>query len=259
MERCPHCGTPGRPGAKFCTTCGYRIPNGDDAAPQDVIASEREVVDTSPDEEREASVLADWPASPPAAIADAGEGWGQPAPAPSGEVAPEVNVAGDADHFWPEQPADPWPAPPSASGSDPAANALATDTDNDAEGALDAERDDDAVPVAAGYQTRALRLVDELRAAIDGMEGGTPRDLHGVISDLEVAVTPPGAMASEEVAALREALLAARERPRDVDTIVDLTTRIEAMLSLIIAYDRAMAAIERSLEVLRTESDGVSG
>lgn len=26
MERCPNCGAPARPGAKFCTTCGYRLP-----------------------------------------------------------------------------------------------------------------------------------------------------------------------------------------------------------------------------------------
>ena len=43
----------------------------------------------------------------------------------------------------------------------------------------------------------------------------------------------------------------ARERPRDVDTILDLTTRIDAMLALVIAYDRTIAAIERSLEALR--------
>src|SRR5215213_9706725 len=25
MEHCPNCGTPARPGAKFCTTCGFRF------------------------------------------------------------------------------------------------------------------------------------------------------------------------------------------------------------------------------------------
>jgi hypothetical protein len=58
-------------------------------------------------------------------------------------------------------------------------------------------------------------------------------------------------MAPDDVAELREALLAARDRPRDLDTIVDLTQRIDAMVALVIAYDRTIAAIERSLDTLR--------
>ena len=106
---------------------------------------------------------------------------------------------------------------------------------------------------------RAMRLLDELRQTISeiGLQAHSAVDLSGVISDLEVAVHPPGAMAADDVAELRDALLAARERPRDIDTIVDLTKRIDAMLALVIAYDRAIAAIQRSLEALR--GGGVSG
>jgi hypothetical protein len=100
---------------------------------------------------------------------------------------------------------------------------------------------------------RAMRLLDELRQTISeiGPLAHSAVDLSGVVSDLQVAVTPPGAMAADNVAELRDALLAARERPRDIDTIVDLTKRIDAMVALVIAYDRAIAAIERSLEALR--------
>jgi hypothetical protein len=98
---------------------------------------------------------------------------------------------------------------------------------------------------------RATRLLDELRQTIAEIGPSSAVDLSGVISDLEVAVNPPGAMAADDVAELRDALVAARERPRDVDTILDLTTRIDAMLALVIAYDRTIAAIERSLEALR--------
>jgi hypothetical protein len=119
---------------------------------------------------------------------------------------------------------------------------------------------------ATGNQTgsgeavvRATRLLDELRQTISeiGLQANSAVDLSGVVSDLQVAVSPPGAMAVDDVAELRDALLAARERPRDIDTIVDLTKRIDAMLALVIAYDRAIAAIERSLETLR--GDGVVG
>ena len=102
-----------------------------------------------------------------------------------------------------------------------------------------------------------MRLLDELRQTVSEIGPHSRVDLSGVISDLEVAVNPPGAMAGDDVADLRDALLAARERPRDVDTILDLTTRIDAMLALVIAYDRAIAAIERSLEALR--GDGIVG
>jgi hypothetical protein len=102
---------------------------------------------------------------------------------------------------------------------------------------------------------RAMRLLDELRQTISeiGLQAHSAVDLSGVISDLQVAVNPPGAMAADDVAELRDALLAARERPRDIDTIVDLTKRIDAMVALVIAYDRAIAAIERALDVLRSD------
>jgi hypothetical protein len=109
----------------------------------------------------------------------------------------------------------------------------------------------DTQPGSGEATERAMRLLDELRQTISGIGARSAVDLSGVVSDLQVAVTPPGAMAADDVAELRDALLAARERPRDIDTIVDLTKRIDAMVALVIAYDRAIAAIERSLEALR--------
>jgi hypothetical protein len=106
---------------------------------------------------------------------------------------------------------------------------------------------------SAEAMARAMRLLEELQQTISEISPHGAADLSGVISDLQVAVNPPGAMAADDVAELRDALLAARERPRDIDTIVDLTKRIDAMLALVIAYDRAIAAIERSLEALRGE------
>jgi hypothetical protein len=122
---------------------------------------------------------------------------------------------------------------------------------------LDAATDDQTGSVET--IERAMRLLDELRQTISEirLQSDSAVDLSGVVSDLQVAVNPPGAMATDDVAELRDALLAARERPRDIDTIVDLTKRIDAMLALVIAYDRAIAAIERSLEALR--GGGVAG
>jgi hypothetical protein len=155
---------------------------------------------------------------------------------------------------WVAGSVDSWPMRPAASAETPQSEPEPR-ADEDFETAAF-----DSPDAATGNQTgsveateRTMRLLDELRQAISeiGPQASSATDLSGVISDLQVAVNPPGAMAVDDVAELRDALLAARERPRDIDTIVDLTKRIDAMLALVIAYDRAIAAIERSLDALR--------
>ena len=117
--------------------------------------------------------------------------------------------------------------------------------------------------VVAMETVNGVRRVRAVGSDAKLMMGKTPESIRtirplrsGVIADLEVAATPPGAMPSDQLSELRDALFAARENPRDVDTIVDLTRRIDALVALVIAYDRALAAIERSLETLRNAGDG---
>jgi len=195
-----------------------------------------------------------WPSPPPAdeTVGDWEEPPGAPelASADPGETT-EVEATADA---WTTGAVDSWPGRPAVEVADAAQDEPESRHDVNAEtlpaGAFDTAdiqaRTTDAV-------ARAVRLLDELRQTISEIGPHSAIDLGEVISDLEVAVTPPGAMAADDVAELRDALLAARERPRDVDTILDLTTRIDAMLALVIAYDRTIAAIERSLEALRRE------
>jgi hypothetical protein len=161
----------------------------------------------------------------------------------------------DASSTWTSDTTDSWPEPPTAA----VADTSPTESEHQPEMVPETAAADTA-DAAVDNQTesseamvRATRLLDELRQTIVeiGQQAHSGVDLSGVVSDLEVAVHPPGAMAANDVAELRDALLAARERPRDIDTIVDLTKRIDAMLALVIAYDRAIAAIERSLDALR--------
>ncbi len=98
---------------------------------------------------------------------------------------------------------------------------------------------------------RADQLLDELRSTVATIGRTQAPDLSGVISELEVALTPPSALQAEDLVALRETLHTASERPRDIDTILDLTGKLGAMSALLIAYDRSIAAIERSLDTLR--------
>jgi hypothetical protein len=161
-----------------------------------------------------------------------------------GEDTSNSWAAGTVDS-WPMRPAEAVAeTPPTEPESRPEENVETASVDT-----LDAATDDQTGSVET--IERAMRLLDELRQTISEIGADSAVDLSGVVSDLQVAVNPPGAMAADDVAELRDALLAARERPRDIDTIVDLTKRIDAMLALVIAYDRAIAAIERSLDALR--------
>ena len=171
--------------------------------------------------------------------------------------ASELTAPEDTSNTWTSGAADSWPPPTDAVAETPPGEPESQPDENaetplvDTSDAIAGNQEETAEATA-----RAMRLLDELRQTISEIEPQSAVDLSGVISDLEVAVHPPGAMAVDAVAELRDALLAARERPRDIDTIVDLTKRIDAMLALVIAYDRTIAAIERSLDVLR--ADGVS-
>jgi hypothetical protein len=256
MEHCPNCGTPGRPGAKFCTTCGFRFP-GDVSDGEPTQDDTNSAVPVSEDEPGlfPGAATDGWPPPPPS-TATASGGWDQQATASETELAQpgELAQADSTANTWAASAAESWPAAP----SDTVVDAPATDPEPSSAEVAETASTDNADP-AIDHQTetadaiaRAMRLLDDLRQTISEIGLQAPSgDFSGVISDLEVAVSPPGAMATDDVAELRDALLAARERPRDIDTIVDLTKRIDAMLALVIAYDRTIAAIERSLEVLR--------
>ena len=254
MERCPNCGTPARPGAKFCTTCGFRFPgDANNGEP-----GHEHTVTTGPESDEEPGLFPGamtdgWPTPPPPAETLA-SGWEEGSSAPATASAEhEETIAVDAtSESWTAGAVDSWPARPAVAVAD-ASREL--EPQHEADTASQPGDSPDAAPDnqadTADAVARAMHLLDELRQSISEIGPTSAVDLSGVISDLEVAVNPPGAMAADDVAELRDALVAARERPRDVDTILDLTTRIDAMLALVIAYDRTIAAIERSLATLR--------
>ena len=256
MEPCPNCGEPVREGAKFCTSCGYRIAvdDGDVAASAGSPASDTAGADPS-DSEQAVEPVAGWPES------DVGQrwadiAWAKPTPEsnatnepPAGEQAAE-----EAPSVWSASGSITWPAPPvegtSLASSLSGNSAAESSSQHSAEVSARTPLIDEQAEGERAHR-RATALLDELRETIAAIAGADAADLSGVVAELEVAVTPPGAVGPEELSELRDALLAARERPRDLDTVIDLTGRIEAMLALTFAYDRAIAAIERSLEVLR--------
>lgn len=62
MERCPNCGAPVRPGARFCTTCGYRV--ADEQAPDP--ASAAPAAQAAENDQPAAGWASAWPMNAPA-------------------------------------------------------------------------------------------------------------------------------------------------------------------------------------------------
>lgn len=253
MERCPNCNTLARLGAKFCTTCGFQF-DGDEDTPYPT-AQVSGIASDSPDLGNDAahdeSESGGWPAAPSStesAPNDEEPGRSDPVADDSDTDAAQYT---DYVGFWPEPTSEPWPTPVSVSNEGIGPKGPAPALDSQMDEPLSAFEPTEPTDRAASARGDFRDLLDRLRDAIDAMDEGAPLDLSGVVSDLEVAVTPPGALPPDDVAELREALFAARERPRDIDTMVDLAKRIDALVALVIAYDRAIAAIERSLDALK--------
>lgn len=194
-----------------------------------------------------------WP-SPPAAGREnppAAAAW----PSPGGQPVSAGSPGDLSAARWPERAETAWPRPGSTAETHDApaqASEHAAESFWRPRGAPSATAPNDD-PAAGPTVADANRLLDELRQVLANLPPERRDDLSGVISDLEVAVTPPGALTADARAELREALLLARQRPRELDTAVDLSNRIDAIVALMFAYDRAIAAIERSLAVLRRD------
>jgi hypothetical protein len=120
----------------------------------------------------------------------------------------------------------------------------------------------------AGALQRAGDLLDELRGLLPVLSAPpAPAVVETPVSAGEgtVAVGPDTGGVADELAAarassadttdLRHALEAARDRQRDVDTMIDIVGRIEPMLAALDAHDRYAAAIDRAIEQLRGEDD----
>jgi len=98
---------------------------------------------------------------------------------------------------------------------------------------------------------RALALVDELRALLPQLGNGSSSELESVAQSLEAAIRPSNE--SADLSELRASMLAARDRPRDIDTVLDLSRRVDDVLALIDHQDQLEAAINGALTRLRAQ------
>jgi hypothetical protein len=251
MERCPNCGAPARPNANFCTTCGVRLP--DDLGPSQAATSATATADASAPASDNG-----WP------IVEARTG-GEAAEAPAGAVAdeaseadsetevviaaetesaasPETDNATDASP-WSASAA--WPAWSESSAAAPTAATL--------EPAAPAQAEDAAAtaPTAARPVDQALALLDQLRALLPAAIAESSAPTAAPNPDLADALASALAADDEDLSALREAMERARERPKDIDTVLDLAGRVDAVIALLDAHDRLRAAAESTVAQLR--------
>ncbi|MBA2468785.1 MAG: zinc-ribbon domain-containing protein [Chloroflexia bacterium] len=160
---------------------------------------------------------------------------------------------------WAEQWDSPEPEDDSAmigSNTDPeggeTAEASSATEDVEADSGADRPRDDDEEEDTV---TKAERLIGELRAMIPSLVrpvppiAGIAPDSSGIADELE------GAARSGQFDDIRETLLSAREHPRDVDTMINLTGKIDRLLELLDDRDNLVQTAERAATRLRPGSD----
>jgi len=220
METCPNCGAEIRPTARFCTSCGYRIP-------------ERSI--QNPVEPTSASSAWGVPVSPevpaPAETIGATEAVAEPVvweasvpPAP--ESPQESNVqAGLAVVEKTEEVAVPV---------SPIAGIVAEETINDTTenkvniALFHIERLQQLVPDITGWSEEQAKAVNK---AIDSLESA----LKGRESD------------GESFEALRENVKAAKRQSRNIDVMVALTDRAAEIEDLLDAHDQYSRGVREAL------------
>lgn len=236
MNRCPNCAAQNREGAKFCTSCGFRLPT--ESTPP--ITSQRSPFATT----STMPPYGDTSSEPvPTTEQDTGFGtWNVPAetepvPGRSWDAAPPpdtgvpvnddmiASLVGEPQPVTEEQPAEStdWVAPAKDSGESSAVSA------------------EHAVTGVSPTFDHVLKLVRdleyelvELAEASPAPASGNSRLLSSALADLQD---------EDDLAPLRAAVETAQERPRDVDVMLDLVLRADAISALLVERDQLKSAI----------------
>lgn len=115
-----------------------------------------------------------------------------------------------------------------------------------------------AASIASGSdaQTRANALLDELRTLVGGMTMSTPvgETLEAAVADELAAVRSDSPGDAPEVDDLCDVIASAQTRPRDVDVMLALVGKADALASLLLAHDRYREAIDSAVERLRAKA-----
>ena len=103
---------------------------------------------------------------------------------------------------------------------------------------------------------RAQSLVDELKTLLPTLAGpapaAAPEDHSGLVQELTQARADATAPQSR-FDALMAVVETAKERPRDIDVMLDLSRHVEAIAALKDSYDRCLGAIDAAVSHLKAE------
>jgi hypothetical protein len=106
-----------------------------------------------------------------------------------------------------------------------------------------------------GALERAQSLVDELKSLLTALAVPSPAapaiDVSQLVSDLSRA-RDEATSSQGQLDALMSVVESARERPRDIDVMLDLSRQVEAIAALKAGYDRCLGAIDETLARLKS-------
>ena len=289
MSICPNCAIPVRDGARFCTSCGARI----DGAAVAYVPPPAPAYVPAWDEQPAAPAPA-WPAPPAANTWPGQEQpWGtQPEGWPTGgwqdpvnslpfdpvayaaiHGADELRVADEiaaAEDQWVSEGGSeevfvaaeaPAPAPPSApdwpvdfAPQDDVIGGVIVDRtfiDSPAPAAPIVTRIVSGTTIdAATARDRAAELLTELRDLLPRLANPSGADPVALATVLESGIASDRMRWSD----LRAVMEAARDRPRDVETILALSQQVDAVLALLDRHEQLTDAVRRAARQLRGDA-----
>jgi hypothetical protein len=102
---------------------------------------------------------------------------------------------------------------------------------------------------------RAAALLDELRELLPQLSVAQTGSTVDVENAIELLSASRAAAETESFQSLRAAIATAQARPRDVDVMLDLVSRADALAGVIAAHDRYVTTIDKALVVLRGDEE----
>lgn len=239
MEQCPNCGQPIRATARFCTNCGYRIPErpqGSTSRSTSGLAPSTWIEDSpgasQSSAEAPAAAASTWPAAAPEAEAPAPVEWAAPATAAPVEV---VETAESAAVYAP-----PVVAP------DPIDEIVAATAGFNADEDTIVERSTNQVNIAL-YHIETLR---QLLPSLTDWSEDRAEAVNNAIEAMEAAIA---GRESDDAPfeSLRQTVAAARKDPRDIDVMIALSDRSKDIEDLLAAHDKYSIGIRNALIELK--------
>lgn len=260
MERCPNCGATVREGARFCTACGFRMSDSDQAAsdaasapsapwwgqtsddqqahdqPQEVSGQQAGATETSFWDRVEDATRGQQQGKDPFQSWESGL-----RPPAAGATGPATEDATEGDGASPEPSDEP-----------PALVTFAPSRHLEAGAAASAESQDgeDMQPSRdRGEGKPAFAAADPSIAERRG--GALIAELDGIARDLAEARSSNASAMDDKIGRLRSAIETARDRPREIDAMLALSEQLDTLVDLVAMNERMAAAIDSAVRALR--------